>query len=51
MIQVIPSVSKQRSERRIAVRLPLTVRERNTRGMTFEEETSSEIYAGEEPRL
>jgi PilZ domain len=42
MIPVTPSVSKQRSERRIAVRLPLTVRGRDTRGMTFEEETSSE---------
>jgi hypothetical protein len=37
-----PSISKQRTERRIAVRLPLTVRGRDTRGVTFEEETSSE---------
>jgi hypothetical protein len=42
MIQAAPSVSKQRSERRIAVRLPLTVRGRDTRGVIFEEETSSE---------
>ncbi len=34
--------SKQRSERRIAVRLPLKVRGRDRRGFTFEEETSSE---------
>ena len=36
------SVSKQRSERRIAVRLPLRVRGRDSRGINFEEETSSE---------
>ena len=42
MAQVSPSESKQRSERRIAVRLPLTVRGRDRRGVTFEEETSSE---------
>jgi hypothetical protein len=42
MAQVSPSVSKQRSERRIAVRLPLTVRGRDRRGVSFEEETSSE---------
>jgi hypothetical protein len=36
------SVSKQRSERRISVRLPLQVRGRDSRGITFEEETSSE---------
>src|SRR5712671_3218579 len=36
------SVSKQRSERRISVRLPLRVRGRDSRGVTFEEETSSE---------
>lgn len=42
---MVPSslaVSKQRSERRIAVRLPLKVRGRDNRGVTFEEETSSE---------
>src|SRR5216684_5163962 len=37
------SVSKQqRAERRISVRLPLNVRGRDSRGVTFEEETSSE---------
>jgi PilZ domain len=36
------SVSQQRSERRISVRLPLKVRGRDSRGVTFEEETSSE---------
>jgi hypothetical protein len=34
--------SKQRSERRISVRLPLKVRGRDSRGIVFEEETSSE---------
>jgi hypothetical protein len=42
MIPATPSASKQRSERRIAVRLPLTVRGRDTRGVIFEEDTSSE---------
>jgi hypothetical protein len=37
-----PFVSKQRSERRIAVRLPLRVRGRDSRGIVFDEETSSE---------
>ena len=36
------TASKQRSERRIAVRLPLRVRGRDSRGVVFEEETSSE---------
>jgi PilZ domain len=36
------SVSKQRSERRISVRLPLKVRGRDARGVSFEEETASE---------
>ena len=36
------SKSRQRSERRISVRLPLHVRDRDKRGVTFEEETSSE---------
>jgi len=36
------SVSRQRSERRIAVRLPLKVRGRDSRGFFFEEDTSSE---------
>jgi PilZ domain len=41
-MQVTPSASKQRAERRIAVRLPLTVRGRDSEGRVFEEETSSE---------
>src|SRR5437867_9994251 len=36
------TVSRQRSERRIAVRLPLKVSGRDSRGFAFEEETSSE---------
>ncbi len=36
------TVSKQRSERRIAVRLPLKVRGCDAHGFAFEEETSSE---------
>jgi len=35
-------VSRQRSERRISVRLPLKVRGRDSRGFAFEEDTSSE---------
>jgi hypothetical protein len=35
-------VEKKRSERRIAVRLPLRVRGRDSRGVAFEETTSSE---------
>jgi hypothetical protein len=42
MLQPSTLVSRQRSERRIAVRLPLKVRGRDTRGVIFEEETSSE---------
>jgi hypothetical protein len=42
MVPADLSVSKQRSERRISVRLPLKVRGRDARGVTFEEETSSE---------
>jgi len=34
--------SRQRSERRIAVRLPLKVSGRDSRGFAFEEDTSSE---------
>src|SRR5271166_6969059 len=41
MVQ-LSSPSKQRSERRIAVRLPLKVRGRDRRGVVFEEETASE---------
>jgi len=40
--QVSTPVLRQRSERRIAVRLPLRVRGRDKRGVIFEEETSSE---------
>jgi hypothetical protein len=40
MVQL--SSSRQRSERRIAVRLPLKVSGRDRRGVTFEEETASE---------
>lgn len=36
------SVSRQRSERRIAVHLPLKLRYRDNRGVTFEEDSSSE---------
>jgi hypothetical protein len=42
MVQLSSSSSKQRSERRIAVRLPLKVSGRDIRGMIFEEVTSSE---------
>ena len=42
MVPVSTSVLRQRSERRIAVHLPMRVRGRDTRGVTFEEDTSSE---------
>src|SRR5713226_2035164 len=42
MVPANLSVSKQRSERRISVRLPLKVRGRDSRGVTFEEDTASE---------
>ena len=42
MVPLSTTVSKQRSERRIAVRLPLQVRGRDARGFAFEEITSSE---------
>jgi PilZ domain len=42
MVPTEVSVSKQRSERRISVRLPLKVRGRDAHGINFEEETSSE---------
>jgi len=44
MVPADLSVSKQRSERRISVRLPLEVRGRDSRGVTFEEETSSAAF-------
>ena len=42
MVPVSTTVSRQRSERRISVRLPLQVRGRDARGFAFEETTSSE---------
>jgi hypothetical protein len=42
MVQVDMPLSRPRSERRIAVRLPLKVSGRDRRGVIFEEETSSE---------
>ena len=42
MVPVSTSVARQRSERRIAVHLPMRVRGRDARGVSFEEETSSE---------
>jgi len=42
MVPLTQTASRQRSERRIAVRLPLKVRGRDSRGVLFEEETSSE---------
>ncbi|MGB8472962.1 MAG: PilZ domain-containing protein [Candidatus Acidiferrum sp.] len=42
MVHLTQTASRQRSERRIAVRLPLKVRGRDSRGVAFEEETSSE---------
>jgi len=40
--QLASPVSKQRSERRISVHLPITVRGRDRRGFRFEETTSCE---------
>ena len=42
MVPLSTTVSRQRSERRIAVRLPLKVRGKDARGFAFEEDTSSE---------
>jgi hypothetical protein len=42
MSPVSESIARKRSERRIAVRLPLRVRGRDARGISFEEETASE---------
>jgi hypothetical protein len=42
MLQLSTSISEQRTDRRIAVRLPLTVSGRDSRGVIFQEETSSE---------
>lgn len=45
-VPISTSVSKQRSERRIAVHLPLQVRCRDNRGVTIEEDTYSENLCG-----
>ena len=42
MVHTIPPDSRKRSERRIAVRLPVQVRGRDRRGLAFEETTSSQ---------
>jgi len=42
MVPPSTTVSKKRSERRIAVRLPLKVRGLDARGFAFEEDTASE---------
>jgi hypothetical protein len=42
MVPTVTAVSRQRSERRISVHLPMRVRGRDSRGVLFEEETSSE---------
>jgi hypothetical protein len=42
MLELSTSILNQRTDRRIAVRLPLTVSGRDSRGVTFQEETSSE---------
>src|SRR5258708_16424811 len=47
--QVSTPVSRQRTERRIAVRLPLLVRGRDKRGVLFEEQTSSENLSRSAP--
>jgi hypothetical protein len=42
MIPKAEKTARQRSERRISVRLPLRVRGRDARGFAFEEDTASE---------
>lgn len=42
MIQKAETTARQRSERRVTVRLPLRVRGRDARGFAFEEDTASE---------
>jgi PilZ domain len=42
MVQVSTLASRQRSERRIAVRLPMQVSGRDSRGVVFTEDTSCE---------
>ncbi len=44
-------ISKQRSERRISVRLPLRVRGKDARGFAFEEDTNSENCAEAAPHF
>ena len=42
MVQVSTLASRQRSERRIAVRLPMKISGRDSRGVVFSEDTSCE---------
>jgi c-di-GMP-binding flagellar brake protein YcgR len=42
MTPILENAAKQRSERRISVRLPLRVRGCDARGFSFEEDTASE---------
>jgi PilZ domain-containing protein len=42
MSQTTERIARQRSERRISVKLPLRVRGKDARGFAFEEDTSSE---------
>jgi hypothetical protein len=42
MTQKAERTTRQRSERRVSVRLPLRVRGKDTRGFAFEEDTASE---------
>ena len=42
MVPLSQAASKQRSERRIAVRLPLQVKGRDANGVVFQEETASD---------
>jgi PilZ domain-containing protein len=42
MVPVSTTVARQRSERRIAVHLPMRVRGKDSRGVAFDEDTSSE---------
>ena len=42
MSQITERTARQRSERRISVRLPLRVKGQDARGFTFEEDTASE---------
>ncbi len=42
MSQSSERIARQRSERRVSVRLPLRVKGRDSRGFSFEEDTASE---------